>query len=688
MQKDGDVYTHFVDGDTLFSLTDTSGIGINNNKMYIGGSSTLNDWFDGVIDDIVIAGNYGNCNYNEPNDNDNNGVYDFLEFGGEVVIDSISDSKVITEETTALYIVSSTSLSEVSYRWQFSDDSGVTWKDIEDTTHFEGFYTDSLRIVDAPLAFSGYVFRVLLSTPSFVCGSVKTSEEVNLIVLPDNDLDGIPDSDDLDDDNDGIYDSIECFNTSSLIISGDVDSTYSSSYPIIANYVGNTGSGGSTDLYKNDINVSMTIGSGDIYENCYFVSDMNFDDGLDISIDGKTILYFDQYHWDISRVKADPDITREFSSGGIFGTWVPWSTNTKIQLVIRSGSIKLFSETSDGRMVDVIPYMDNTVDDWVLDKDFNLSCEDGFNLLIGNTNHNGPSSFYSNNKIYAYVCNDVDGDNNLNNRDLDSDNDDCFDVSEAGFDDQDSDGFLGNSPVNIDSVGRVIYDGSGYSYPVDNDNNGIMDFIEEGFTANIISTPDDYSLVKEGDTFSLYVDVDLRDRFVYQWQLRDEYSLFWENLNDTIMYGAQYLGTNTNRLQILGVEFEAGQIDNMHLYYRLVISSPSYYCEDDIYTAAFELEIYHKDLHIPNAFSPNSDGINDYWVIRGIEGYPKNKVRIYNRWNNRVFEKKGYDNDWDGTNQMQIYFGDGRLPEGTYFYILDLGDGKKPFTGFVYIKRE
>ena len=48
------------------------------------------------------------------------------------------------------------------------------------------------------------------------------------------------------------------------------------------------------------------------------------------------------------------------------------------------------------------------------------------------------------------MCNDVDEDNNLNNRDLDSDNDDCFDVSEAGFDDQDSDGFLGNSPVNID----------------------------------------------------------------------------------------------------------------------------------------------------------------------------------------------------------------------------------------------
>ena len=37
---------------------------------------------------------------------------------------------------------------------------------------------------------------------------------------------------------------------------------------------------------------------------------------------------------------------------------------------------------------------------------------------------------------------------------------------------------------------------------------------------------------------------------------------------------------------------------------------------------------------------------------------------------------------------MQIYFGDGELPEATYFYILDLGDGSKPLTGFIYIKRE
>ena len=66
----------------------------------------------------------------------------------------------------------------------------------------------------------------------------------------------------------------------------------------------------------------------------------------------------------------------------------------------------------------------------------------------------------------------------------------------------------------------------------------------------------------------------------------------------------------------------------------------------------------------------------------------RDRLRVYNRWNNRVFEKRGYKNSWDGRNQMQIYFGDGELPESTYFYVLDLGDSSKPLTGFVYIKRE
>ena len=236
-------------------------------------------------------------------------------------------------------------------------------------------------------------------------------------------------------------------------------------------------------------------------------------------------------------------------------------------------------------MVDVLPYMDNTVEGWVLDKNFSFSCEDGFNLEIGNTNHSGPSSFYSENRIIAYVCSDLDKDNNLNNRDLDSDDDDCFDVSEAGFVDSDQDGYLDKSPVSVDSVGRVVTSGNGYVIPVDNDGNGVMDFLEKGFVVNILSTPEDYHLIKEGDTFSLSVDLDLIDRFIYQWQRSEDYGLSWTNISDTTIDETTYLGSNTNVLWIYGVEL----IKDLNVMYRLIISSPAYYCEDDIITEQFEV---------------------------------------------------------------------------------------------------
>jgi gliding motility-associated-like protein/uncharacterized repeat protein (TIGR01451 family) len=96
-------------------------------------------------------------------------------------------------------------------------------------------------------------------------------------------------------------------------------------------------------------------------------------------------------------------------------------------------------------------------------------------------------------------------------------------------------------------------------------------------------------------------------------------------------------------------------------------------------------------LIIPEGFSPNNDGINDYFVIKGIESYPQNSLIIMNRWGNRVFEVNGYNNNWDGSNQFGGSLGSKNLPEGTYFYILDLGQpgpgGQQVFKGYIYLAR-
>jgi gliding motility-associated-like protein len=69
------------------------------------------------------------------------------------------------------------------------------------------------------------------------------------------------------------------------------------------------------------------------------------------------------------------------------------------------------------------------------------------------------------------------------------------------------------------------------------------------------------------------------------------------------------------------------------------------------------------------------------WYIQNIALFPKNKVRIINRWGDSVFQSEYYNNDWDGR------YSGGLLPAGTYYYILDLGDGWGVFKGDVTIIR-
>lgn len=89
---------------------------------------------------------------------------------------------------------------------------------------------------------------------------------------------------------------------------------------------------------------------------------------------------------------------------------------------------------------------------------------------------------------------------------------------------------------------------------------------------------------------------------------------------------------------------------------------------------------------VPNAFSPNSDGHNDTYVIENLESYPNNSLQVFNRWGSKVLDRSPYLNDWDGKSENSMNWGE-ELPESTYYFTLDLGDGSEVITGYIYLKR-
>ncbi len=86
-----------------------------------------------------------------------------------------------------------------------------------------------------------------------------------------------------------------------------------------------------------------------------------------------------------------------------------------------------------------------------------------------------------------------------------------------------------------------------------------------------------------------------------------------------------------------------------------------------------------KIPRIPNTFTPNHDGKNDLWEIQYLEDYPNNHLQVFTRAGQMVFESRGYYKAWNGTYKNRP------LPFDTYYYILEPGSGREPFTGYVTI---
>lgn len=106
--------------------------------------------------------------------------------------------------------------------------------------------------------------------------------------------------------------------------------------------------------------------------------------------------------------------------------------------------------------------------------------------------------------------------------------------------------------------------------------------------------------------------------------------------------------------------------------YTLVVSSTKCTAADDVLVKVY------KELLIPNAFTPNGDGINDTWHIETLDAFPNARVKVYNRYGEKVFDNNGINMPWDGKYKKI------QLAAGAYVYTIDLKNNST-IKGVVFI---
>lgn len=90
------------------------------------------------------------------------------------------------------------------------------------------------------------------------------------------------------------------------------------------------------------------------------------------------------------------------------------------------------------------------------------------------------------------------------------------------------------------------------------------------------------------------------------------------------------------------------------------------------------IKVFSK-LFIPNAFTPNNDGLNDTWKIEPLKAYPSAVLKVYNRHGQMIFSNNGISKPWDGKYKSALQ------PVGAYPYIIDLKNGASLIKGVVFL---
>lgn len=103
-------------------------------------------------------------------------------------------------------------------------------------------------------------------------------------------------------------------------------------------------------------------------------------------------------------------------------------------------------------------------------------------------------------------------------------------------------------------------------------------------------------------------------------------------------------------------------------------------------TAMVMIELKDPELYFPEAISPNGDGLNDRFVVRGLEAFKKSSLTVFGRDGVVIYSNDDYQNDWSGLQNTKNHFGFS-VPPGTYYYVLHLGGTERNIKGFVYLTK-
>ena len=494
-QDSGDPYTWL--SDITFTTTATS---VSNDACYVyfcnpdhdsdgvPNRLDLDSDNDGIPDNIEAQTTLG---YTAPSsDNNNNGLADNYEFGATLgltpvdtdgdgtpdYLDTDSDNDGIADfrETGGGYGLA-VGVNGLAPERETADD----YSDVNGT--YSDFPVDDFTDEDNDVNMGGNVdFRDEFS---------------------DTDHDAKSNTVDLDNDNDGILDSLECAGsqaelsfTVNDIKNNDQSSVTASGGGLLEATTktvdGGHGVSGSTHDVQISYQAQITNPDQSYLSACTMVFGIKeFDDGLRLDINGTTVLNFNGLHWrDFCEFGAGERFDSDESSGS---GWTPWLSEGNAKLVVNSGSVQLFLNTNvPGVREDIIPYLTKNLGsgtDAFIYAPVEFDCADpgGVALDLYNANQLTNTKLR---KVTAtasiYACNDTDSDGVPNMYDLDSDNDGIYDVVESGSGVAHSDG-LPTGPINA----------FGIPQSVDNDNDGNVDYI----LANSDATDEADFLVLDAD---------------------------------------------------------------------------------------------------------------------------------------------------------------------------------------------